>query len=85
MLYQAFTDRDLTQMSNEIRITVDGEDGTILSRNPGIRFVADNANWALARVSLCLGFVPELNLVPSPMLSLRSIVSYICYIICAHF
>ena len=52
MLYQAFTGRDLTQMSNEIRIIVDGEDGTILSRNSGIRFVAENANWALAGVSL---------------------------------
>ena len=52
MLYQAFTGRDLTQMSNEIRITVDGEDGAILSRNPGIRFVADNSNWALGRVRL---------------------------------
>ena len=39
-------------MADKIKIAVDGEDGTVLSRNPGIRLVTDNDDRAVARASL---------------------------------
>lgn len=38
-------------MSNDITISVNGEDGAVVSRNAGIRFVGEDA---LVRV--CMGF-----------------------------
>ncbi len=37
-------------MSNAITISVDGEDGSVVSRNPGIRLVGGDADLALVRV-----------------------------------
>ena len=37
-------------MSRAITISVDGEDGSVVSRNPGIRLVGGDADLALVRV-----------------------------------